>query len=685
MITLGTPQNRGRVLSERSDASALLTTLDPSLEGDLWKRSRLGIWQRRYAELRGSALVLAHAQPSGSCGGGRVGSAKAYSLVGARVAALVVRDRPSKRRFVVQVETGARAFTLALSSADERAKWLDGLTRASRSLSLRNFELLGELGDGGYGRVFLARRRGTAEQVALKVVGLQAESNISHPVLERHALEQATGHPFLGGMYATFTHEGRLCYVLQLGATDLFEHMRRQGTLTVAEARFYAAELLLALEHLHARSIVHLDIKIENVLLQRDGHAQLIDFGLAKRLGPDGLVAGSVGTAHYMPPEMLQHLRYGAAVDLWQLGCFLYEAVAGRPPFYGVRGAALRNMILDREVAFSSRVRSRITPEYADLVRKLLAKNPAQRLGAGSEGLAEVKTHPFFKDVDWAALLAKRVPAPFVPESVSATSKAAPPGQAATPVAAAAAWEGERRWAAALASVPGSEYWTDRLLGFTAVLPEWDALGASASGEMSFMSRSSDGTEVGTGVGTEAEVRDGPTPPVGEGRKVVPAELYEVRAGAPGAPGAPGSGRVSAEELPGEETPAGAVEVVRMARAASKGAVDEGGEGVVAQRAVGPVMFPGRPSSASESTLAAAAAAAAAAGKGGEERQEEEKAGERKSGDSTASSRCSSPGMRCERWCSLSCTPKEFCPLPSATPIIELRCCEKKMTSPSHT
>ncbi|KAF1785311.1 Protein kinase-like domain [Phytophthora cactorum] len=161
---------------------------------------------------------------------------------------------------------------------------------------------------------------------------------------------------------------------------DLFFHLSRCGCFPEAMAKFYAAEIVLALIHLHEQGIVYRDLKPENIMLDVDGHVKLADFGLAKE-GITSELNGTYtmcGTPEYLPPEILNRVGHGTAVDWWNLGMVLYEMLTGRPPWYTQDRQELFNRLRGAELEFPQG----LTPEAMNLIEGLLMRDPAKRLGA---------------------------------------------------------------------------------------------------------------------------------------------------------------------------------------------------------------------------------------------------------------------------------------------------------------
>nr|KYP73818.1 Phototropin-2 [Cajanus cajan] len=280
-------------------------------------------------------------------------------------------------------------------------------------LGLRNFNLLKKLGCGDIGTVYLAELIGKHCLFAIKVMDnefLARRKKMPRAQTEREILRMLD-HPFLPTLYAQFTSDNLSCLVMEYcPGGDL--HVLRQKQLgrsfSEPAARFYVAEVLLALEYLHMLGVVYRDLKPENILVREDGHIMLTDFDLSLRSLPqlvaeptDARSNSFVGTHEYLAPEIIKGEGHGAAVDWWTFGVFLYELLYGRTPFKGCNNEeTLANVVLQGLrfpdspfVSFQAR----------DLIRGLLVKEPENRLGS-QKGAAEIKQHPFFEGLNWALI-----------------------------------------------------------------------------------------------------------------------------------------------------------------------------------------------------------------------------------------------------------------------------------------
>lgn len=186
---------------------------------------------------------------------------------------------------------------------------------------------------------------------------------------------------------------------------ELFFMLREEGQLSEKSVQFYAAQIVLALEHLHSLGIVYRDLKPENILLDDDGNILLTDFGLAKMV----LQTNSFcGTPDYIPPEIIENKEYTRSVDWWQLGILIYELLVGHTPFFHHNIDKMFRAIRKKSVK-----RNHYLSSIAfDLISKLLVKDPKSRLGHSKDDAKPIKEHEFFKGIKWDKILQKEIDPP---------------------------------------------------------------------------------------------------------------------------------------------------------------------------------------------------------------------------------------------------------------------------------
>ncbi|CAH1404073.1 unnamed protein product [Nezara viridula] len=282
-----------------------------------------------------------------------------------------------------------------------------------------DFELTKVLGRGGYGKVFQVKKltgkdSGTifAMKVLKKASIVRNQKDTAHTKAERNILE-AVKHPFIVDLMYAFQTEGKLYLILEyLSGGELFMHLEREGIFLEDTACFYLSEIILALDHLHRQGIIYRDLKPENILLDAQGHLKLTDFGLCKEHISEGTITHTFcGTIEYMAPEILTRSGHGKAVDWWSLGALMYDMLTGAPPFT----AENRKKTIEKILRGKLILPPYLTPDARDLIRKLLKRQVAQRLGSSPGDVDIIQRHPFFKNINWRDVMCRKVDAPFKP------------------------------------------------------------------------------------------------------------------------------------------------------------------------------------------------------------------------------------------------------------------------------
>uniref|UniRef100_G3QA73 non-specific serine/threonine protein kinase n=1 Tax=Gasterosteus aculeatus aculeatus TaxID=481459 RepID=G3QA73_GASAC len=298
------------------------------------------------------------------------------------------------------------------------------LTGHTERVGMENFELLKVLGTGAYGKVFLVRKNtghDVGQLYAMKVLKkaaiVQKAKTTEHTRTERQVLEHIRQSPFLVTLHYAFQTQSKLHLILDyVSGGEMFTHLYQRDHFPEDAVRIYIGEIILALEHLHKLGIVYRDIKLENILLDSEGHVVLTDFGLSKEfLEEEERTYSFCGTIEYMAPEIIRGKSgHGKSVDWWSLGILMFELLTGASPFTleGERNSQSEVRILRCDPPFPSM----IEPTAQDLLRKLLVKDPHRRLGSGPRGSEDIKAHAFFKGLNWADLAQRKVQSPFRPE-----------------------------------------------------------------------------------------------------------------------------------------------------------------------------------------------------------------------------------------------------------------------------
>ncbi|XP_053699259.1 titin-like [Sabethes cyaneus] len=288
-----------------------------------------------------------------------------------------------------------------------------------RKYNVDDFHFLTVLGKGSFGKVFLAELRNTEYYYAVKCLKKDVvleDDDVDCTLIERKVLALGTKHPFLCHLFCTFQTDSHLFFVMEyLNGGDLMFHIQQSGRFTEARARFYAAEIVSGLKFLHRKGIVYRDLKLDNVLLDYDGHVRIADFGMCKlEIYLDRLADSFCGTPDYMAPEIIKGQKYNQAVDWWSFGVLVYEMLVGQSPFSGCDEDELFWSICN-EIPWFPHFLSK---EALKLLKSLLEKDATIRLGCLNtmDEESDIKYHPFFESIDWKTLERRGLEPPFKPQ-----------------------------------------------------------------------------------------------------------------------------------------------------------------------------------------------------------------------------------------------------------------------------
>ncbi|KAL6217877.1 hypothetical protein ACLB2K_011094 [Fragaria x ananassa] len=315
----------------------------------------------------------------------------------------------------------------------DSASWLamQEITSRGEKIDLRHFKPIKPLGCGDTGSVHLVELRGTSILYAMKAMekSIMLNRNKVHRACTEREIISQLDHPFLPTLYTSFETSTHVCLITDFcSGGELFALLDKQPMKFFKEdsARFYAAEVVIALEYLHCLGIIYRDLKPENILLQKDGHIVLTDFDLSflasckpqiirhqspknrrrsSSQPPPTFVAepvnqsnSFVGTEEYIAPEIVTGTGHSSAIDWWALGIFLYEMLYGRTPFRGKNRQRTFANILHKDLTFPSSIP--VSLAARQLINALLQRDPATRLGS-TTGANEIKQHPFFRGITW--------------------------------------------------------------------------------------------------------------------------------------------------------------------------------------------------------------------------------------------------------------------------------------------
>lgn len=352
----------------------------------------------------------------------------------------------SKNSWSLISTDGKKVRGFCASSERDKAEWIEALTKAVKlppspsfpsvfsaleleranvfsddedyqllenrsTIGLHDFNILATIGRGSFGRVYLVQLIRTGEYFAMKSMNKADahQENLLEQINSEKSILQTISHPFIVSLRFAFQTRDRLYLVLDLlGGGELFHHLVNTN-FDEYRAKFYTAQIGLAIGYLHSKNIIYRDLKPENAVLDMDGYVRLTDFGLAKSNVSEANAKTFCGTPEYLAPEFLVGSPHGRAVDWWSLGIMLYEMLCGIPPFYSENQNEMYEKILSAPLDFPEEVT--VSEEGKNLLARLLDRDPDTRM----QDVESFTAHPFFSDIDFDALYQRKLPAPFQP------------------------------------------------------------------------------------------------------------------------------------------------------------------------------------------------------------------------------------------------------------------------------
>ncbi|CAI2368902.1 unnamed protein product [Moneuplotes crassus] len=270
------------------------------------------------------------------------------------------------------------------------------------------------IGRGAYSSVYLVYKKDTGRPYAMKVI----KKSINKIEKDRVKLEKKIMtdcySPFLVKLYCTFQTQDKLFFILEyVNGGELNTKLIKAGVIKEGLARFYAAEILLALKIMHEKNYLHRDVNPRNILIDNKGHIKIIDFGLSKNIKEDSDRIETCGTPAYCAPEIIKGGKHENTMDFWSFGVLLYEMLHGKYPF--LKGTVKSKDEIFKQVLNNKlKIDRNLSPFTEDFLKKLLNKDPAKRLGAN--GIEEILNHPFLETINFKDLSIKKMKSPYVPK-----------------------------------------------------------------------------------------------------------------------------------------------------------------------------------------------------------------------------------------------------------------------------
>lgn len=292
-------------------------------------------------------------------------------------------------------------------------KELSVKTLLPQEFGLVDLDLLETVGTGTFGRIRLVKTLSSKQFYALKVMkkGRIVELRQLPHIQDEVKVMSRVRCSFIPELVAFFQDDNNIYMLMEyVEGGELFSHLRRQGKFSFVEYQFFAVELACAIHYLHELDVAYRDLKPENVLLTKDGHIRLVDFGLAKFLKEDKTFT-LCGTPEYLAPETIQGQGHGKGVDWWALGVLIYEMAYGYPPFYADNPFGVYQKILHAKIEFPGA--PAITTR--SVVKGFCTVSRGSRLGCKRGGFDSIAKHSFYSGIEWMSAARQLLMPPLVP------------------------------------------------------------------------------------------------------------------------------------------------------------------------------------------------------------------------------------------------------------------------------
>ena len=294
--------------------------------------------------------------------------------------------------------------------SDTNISYNNNNIQKENKINFKSFEILELIGSGSFGKVFKVRLKRTNEIFAMKVLNksyLLQKKLLRYALTECNILKESIC-PFILKLHYSFQTLDNLYMILDYCSIGDLSYQIELSLLEEDEAKFYIAELILAIEYLHKHDIIYRDLKPENILIDSDSHIKLADFGLAKEnVTSDSPNKTFCGSPQYLSPEMLSKEGTTKASDIYGIGVILYQLITGNPPFYTNDQNLMFQNISKNKLKFQDY----FSDEIKDLLKKMMDKDPKKRIGINNDK-SDLKNHEFFKDINWEDIAQKKITPP---------------------------------------------------------------------------------------------------------------------------------------------------------------------------------------------------------------------------------------------------------------------------------
>lgn len=354
-----------------------------------------------------------------------------WNLLAERLVPLFEKDPSARADIIKQLEqlhsnlplnqtrSAYRKASSTVSTTNQRARFEERLKKLietgvpDKVRTLNDYQIFRTLGTGSFGRVLLTQEKPGGGFYAIKVIKKSIViklKQVEHTTNEKNILS-CIECPFVISLDTYFQDKKNLYFVIEyINGGEMFTHIHRNKHFTYEVAKFFAAEVVMGFEYLHNLDIVYRDLKPENLLIDKDGHVRITDFGFAKRVSDRTWTL--CGTPEYLAPEIILSKGYAHAVDWWALGVLIYEMRSGHAPFYDPNQMEMYRKIIDGVMAFPPHFKD----DEKEIIRSFLTGDLTRRLGNLKGGVEDIKQQKYFKGFEFEKMYRLMVKSPYIPK-----------------------------------------------------------------------------------------------------------------------------------------------------------------------------------------------------------------------------------------------------------------------------
>lgn len=372
------------------------------IQGWLDKKSIFKLWIKKYVTLSNYQLSIYKDSTSST-------PESEYEL---DMQTTIETNSSNSCQFKIRIQNPKpTTITMKASSKDQMVDWVLHLRRSSysnKTVLTRMFNIISVIESSFYGKIYLCSKKNSNEILVIKTFKKKriTKSNKVFSIKNEKNILSLIHSPFIIDLkYAFQTSKKYFLAIEYVPGGNLYHHLKERK-ICVNDVKLYIAELSIAINELHKNGIIHRDLKPENVMIAKDGHVKLIDFGLSTFCDENQKLKNMCGTAEYIAPEVILGIGYDCRIDWWSLGILTYELLYKSTPFFGLNNQYIYQSILKKDPVFPKNEDN----EIVSFISELLQKDPDKRGGYNF-----IQSSEFMDDIDFKSVFEKKISPSFIP------------------------------------------------------------------------------------------------------------------------------------------------------------------------------------------------------------------------------------------------------------------------------